>query len=596
MQQPNKGIISPGLKGLMLVQEGLRQMQEGQVSPQGPAGPTLAAQMAQAAQPQQQQPPQQPSMMPPPPGQMQPEGAVANVAQDAGIGAAIQGQQQQQAQQAMMQMAQQQQQAQQQQPAMMASGGIAGLRADNMREFKEGGVLGFAGPDGSFLGSKENYERGNASAKSDEALNEILGVERAKRQAASLAQEAALRQLPEEVRARAEAMRGERLPAAPALASAPVEAAEIQKAYADPSRVRDTPTAPPPPPAAADPYADPYADPSRGRDVPPVARPPTPPPVARPPVAGGGGAAQGIQSLMTEKLPSTAVDMAAVRQQRDPKYTKTLADYKAALAGKRDFSQEGLANLEQSQREIMANRATRDKGAGWTEFQRMLAGGARAGYAGMGEANLASKDAQQALMEARANQDALMRDKMLAVKVAAQAESIGDKEKMLGAQQKVAETDAKLADNATQMKVAEMGAVASMNHAKIAADASLRGHQISAGAAIGAAQLHAATQIKVAEMADEIKRAGLSPKEMQAQARYLSAVQHDEMLKSIAERSKDKLLDDAQRASLVKEYRDWISHLRTENGLPAFSGSAPAAPAAPATDRAAADAILKGKG
>lgn len=547
MQQPNKGIISPGLKGLMLVQEGLRQMQEGQVSPQGPAGPTLAAQMAQAAQPQQQQPPQQPSMMPPPPGQMQPEGAVANVAQDAGIGAAIQGQQQQQAQQAMMQMAQQQQQAQQQ-PAMMASGGIAGLRADNMSHFKEGGVLGFEdggmpwykrlveGPEKSYLGIREKYNQQKVEEERAKLMDEISANQTGKVLSADAPR-------PERDAARVEQL------------AAPV-------------------AAPPPPPAAA----DPYADPSRGRDVPPVAQP-TPPPVARPPVAGGG-AAQGIQSLMTEKLPSPVVDMAAVRQQRDPEYTKTLADYKAALAGKRDFSQEGLANLEQSQREIMANRATRDKGAGWTEFQRMLAGGARAGYAGMGEANLASKDAQQALMEARANQDALMRDKMLAVKIAAQAESIGDKEKMLGAQQKVAETDAKLADNATQMKVAEMGAVASMNHAKIAADASLRGHQMSAGATMGAAQLHAATQIRVAEMADELKRAGLSPKEMQAQARYISAVQDDQMLKAIAERSKDKILDDAQRTALVKEYDARVSKLRTDNGLTAPSGSAPAAPAA----------------
>lgn len=531
----------------MLVQEGLRQMQEGQVSPQGPAGPTLAAQMAQAAQPQQQQPPQQPSMMPPPPGQMQPEGAVANVAQDAGIGAAIQGQQQQQAQQAMMQMAQQQQQAQQQ-PAMMASGGIAGLRADNMSHFKEGGVLGFEdggmpwykrlveGPEKSYLGIREKYNQQKVEEERAKLMDEISANQTGKVLSADAPR-------PERDAARVEQL------------AAPV-------------------AAPPPPPAAA----DPYADPSRGRDVPPVAQP-TPPPVARPPVAGGG-AAQGIQSLMTEKLPSPVVDMAAVRQQRDPEYTKTLADYKAALAGKRDFSQEGLANLEQSQREIMANRATRDKGAGWTEFQRMLAGGARAGYAGMGEANLASKDAQQALMEARANQDALMRDKMLAVKIAAQAESIGDKEKMLGAQQKVAETDAKLADNATQMKVAEMGAVASMNHAKIAADASLRGHQMSAGATMGAAQLHAATQIRVAEMADELKRAGLSPKEMQAQARYISAVQDDQMLKAIAERSKDKILDDAQRTALVKEYDARVSKLRTDNGLTAPSGSAPAAPAA----------------
>jgi hypothetical protein len=529
--------------------------------------------MAQAAQPQQQQ--QQPSMMPPPPGQMQPEGAVANVAQDAGIGAAIQGQQQQDAQKALMQMAQQQQQAQQQQPAMMASGGIAGLRADNMSHFKEGGVLGFAGPDGSYLGSKENYERGNASAKSDEVLNEILGVERAKRQAASLAQEAALRQLPEEVRARAEAMRGERLPAAPALASAPVETAEIQKAYADPSRARDTPTAPPPPPAAA----DPYADASRGRDVPPVARPPTPPPVARPPVAGGG-AGQGIQSLMLEKLPSAAVDMAAIRQQRDPEYTKTLADYKAALAGKRDFSQEGLANLEQSKQEMMANRERQDKDSAYLNLQKMFAQGAKSGYAGMGEANISAKEAQQAMMEGRAVQDALLRDKMLAVRVAAQAESIGDKEKMLGAQQKVAEIDAKLADNATQMKVTEMGATSTMNNAKIAADASLRGHAMTAGATLSAQQLHSATQIRVAEMADELKRAGLSPKEVQAQARYLSAVQHDEMLKSIAKRSENNLLDDAQRATVVKEYEARLQKIRADNGLTAPSGSAPAAPAA----------------
>jgi hypothetical protein len=129
------------------------------------------------------------------------------------------------------------------------------------------------------------------------------------------------------------------------------------------------------------------------------------------------------------------------------------------------------------------------------------------------------------------------------------------------------------------MKVAEMGATSSMNNAKIAADATLRGHAMTAGATLSAQQLHAATQIRVAEMADELKRAGLSPKEMQAQARYLSAVQHDEMLKSIAKRSEDKLLDDAQRTALVKEYRDWINHLRKENGVASSSDSAPAAPA-----------------
>jgi hypothetical protein len=294
----------------------------------------------------------------------------------------------------------------------------------------------------------------------------------------------------------------------------------------------------------------------------------------------GGGAGQGIQSLMLEKLPSAAVDMAAIRQQRDPEYTKTLADYKAALAGKRDFSQEGLANLEQSKQEMMANRERQDKDSAYLNLQKMFAQGAKSGYAGMGEANISAKEAQQAMMEGRAVQDALLRDKMLAVRVAAQAESIGDKEKMLGAQQKVAEIDAKLADNATQMKVTEMGATSTMNNAKIAADASLRGHAMTAGATLSAQQLHSATQIRVAEMADELKRAGLSPKEVQAQARYLSAVQHDEMLKSIAKRSENNLLDDAQRATVVKEYEARLQKIRADNGLTAPSGSAPAAPAA----------------
>ena len=160
----------------MRAQESLRHMmQAGQVSPQGPAGPTLAAQMAQAAAPQVAQ--NDPSMAPPPLGQ-EPEGEVANVAQNAGLGAAIQGQQQQQAQQAMMQMAQQQQQAQQQ-PAMMASGGIAGLAADNMRGFKEGGVLGFNAGESvpKAFGSEEDYNKSNEGQGVATARQEIAKAE-----------------------------------------------------------------------------------------------------------------------------------------------------------------------------------------------------------------------------------------------------------------------------------------------------------------------------------------------------------------------------------------------------------------------------------
>ena len=566
MQQPNKGIISPGLKGLMLVQEGLRQMKEGQVSPQGPAGPTLAMQMAQAAQ----QPQQQPSMMPPPPGQAQPQqNPTADVAQDAGIGAAIQGQQQQQAQQAMMQMAQQQQQAQQQQPQQMAHGGIAGLRADNMSHFKEGGVLGFE--DGGmpwYQRMMDSITQGQVSPEAQAALANVQEAQLAK----------AKQKLESE---RATAMAAVQSPDRPQRDAALVE--------------QLAPTAPPPPPAP------PAVSVAQAADANNLPAQPTPPPVARPPVAGGGGAAQGIQSLMPEKLPSAAIDMSAIRQQRDPELNKTLADYKAALAGKRDFTQEGLANLEQTKQEMMANRATRDKAEGWTEFQRMMAGGARAGYAGMGEANLASKDAQQAMMEARANQDALLRDKMLAVKVAAQAESIGDKEKMLGAQQKVAEIDDKLAGNATQMKVAEMGAVANMNHAKITAAAAIEGHKIQAGATISAQAAHNATLLEVERMKGEIATAGLTPKQQRVQASIVSSIERDPGLKEIA--AAGRMIDPTD-AKAMKEWNErYFGHLQAVSDKAKtmaeqqFSGTATptAVPVAPATDRAAADAILNGK-
>ena len=259
MQQPNKGIISPGLKGLMLVQEGLRQLKEGQVSTQGPAGPTLAMQMAQAAQ-QPQQPPQQPSMMPPPLGQ-EPEGDVANVAQNAGLGAAIQGQQQQQAQQAMMQMAQQQQQAQQQ-PAMMAGGGIAGLRADNMSHFKEGGVLGFA--EGDKVPEPTEAELREASKPAG-----LLRQSMEKPTAAEIRTMLA------------------------AVADKTVPSEDVAKAYQDPSRQRDVP----------DITAEAYQDPSRTRDVSPkvgIATPRPSPTGDRPPAPTPAPAPAPIPSLASQ--------------------------------------------------------------------------------------------------------------------------------------------------------------------------------------------------------------------------------------------------------------------------------------------------------
>jgi hypothetical protein len=276
MQQPNKGIISPGLKGLMLVQEGLRQLKQGQVSSQGPAGPTLAMQMAQAATPQVAQggAPMEPSMAPPPLGQ-EPEGEIANIAQNAGLGAAIQGQQQQQAQQAAMRMAMAQQ-AQQQQPAMMASGGIAGLRADNMNNFKEGGVLGFAGKNeevGSKVPGPDEMAQGGYDAESMGVTKKDL-----KRMAAQfgtpLAMLSDIGQLPISAALKyllpPSEFTGDKVEMMPStnalhkiiMANQPDRAAPagIEAAYQDPNRARlDVPT---------DTTAAAYQDQSRAKDVP----------------------------------------------------------------------------------------------------------------------------------------------------------------------------------------------------------------------------------------------------------------------------------------------------------------------------------------
>lgn len=182
---PNPAVISDGLNALMLLQRGMEALQKNPPSTQGPAGPTIAVQAQQAAkQAMSGQPPQEPSA-PPPPNQPQPqENGIAGIAQNVGTGAQIQAQQQQQAQQAMMAQAQQAQQP----PQQMAKGGIASLNAHNMRGFKSGGVLGFAGPDGSDVPSAEELEAASRPAgllrQSFERPSENTQLERAKAEAA----------------------------------------------------------------------------------------------------------------------------------------------------------------------------------------------------------------------------------------------------------------------------------------------------------------------------------------------------------------------------------------------------------------------------
>jgi hypothetical protein len=76
----------------------------------------------------------------------------------------------------------------QRQPQQMAKGGIAGLNALNMHGFKEGGVLGFAGPDGSEVPSAEELEAASKAAgllrQTFEKPSENVDLQRAKAEAA----------------------------------------------------------------------------------------------------------------------------------------------------------------------------------------------------------------------------------------------------------------------------------------------------------------------------------------------------------------------------------------------------------------------------
>lgn len=168
MEQPNKAVISPGLRGLMLVQQGLKELQGQDGVPAAGGLPTVLDQAKQAATqalgaqaPQQQM---QPSMTPPPQGPQAPEGGIAGIAQNAATGANINDMKQKQAEQAMMQMAQQQTQ----QPQMMASGGIAKLPAGNM-QFSEGGIIPYANGGGIDL-SGVQYGAGMAPVGIEGAL------------------------------------------------------------------------------------------------------------------------------------------------------------------------------------------------------------------------------------------------------------------------------------------------------------------------------------------------------------------------------------------------------------------------------------------
>ena len=143
----NKPTIFPDdLAAMAKINEGLRMLQEAKANAPQSAPGTVSDQLAQqgiAALQGPQAPQEQPEEMGQAVQTSAPQTPTGQMAMQANVGAQIQQQQQQQQQQQGQQAAMQL--AQQQKPQGMAHGGIAALRSDNMRHFKEGGVLGFQG-------------------------------------------------------------------------------------------------------------------------------------------------------------------------------------------------------------------------------------------------------------------------------------------------------------------------------------------------------------------------------------------------------------------------------------------------------------------
>jgi hypothetical protein len=494
-----QGIISPGLKSLMLINEGLRQLQESQVSPQSPEGlPTLAKQLAMAGQQAQAQPQI-------PPGLTQP--ILDDVAKKVNIGesvtAPIEGIPPQ---------------PQEQPPQAMAKGGIAGLRADNMRAFKEGGVLGFE--EGKIV-PKAKEESSSAIGRWWENLTQeadkTLETEKLRDQIRSeygpkssgagffMDQTPAEREKAKTIISKLDSLD---LPALKTLASGETPKPSLIKEqptenellkYIKSNKNKEPNREPFSPEIIARQNQEAlqtsrYQDPGRARldtqaaYTPPVAPRPVAPRPAGP--AAGPVGPQGLAGLAPGNF-----DIASIMKQLPPELSQSAKDYAEAIKNKTDFSGEQLSNLDLTRQEMLANRARQDKETPFLNLQKMFAQGAKSGYAGMGEANIAAKEAEQTLMEARATQDALAREKIVAIKSAAQAEKIGDKAGILAAQEKLATIGVNMATVQSHIEQAKITAAASIEHANIMARASA-----------ASAALHASIERDKMKMQDETNR------------------------------------------------------------------------------------------
>ena len=374
-EQSKRAKPSSQLEAMFKINEGLRLLQTGQQSDQNSPSGTVAEQIQQqgiAALNQPQESPEMPSEGPPEGFQSYGE-AIQNtvntpmgqVAMQANIAEQMKAAQQQQMQQQLMQMASQQ-------PQQMASGGIAALSANNMRNFQRGGVVGFNGEDRSSVTEEE---------KKDPSFYERLSED-------SLLKKAVKFLSDREKDIKAFENRGQ------------VTGDDLTKFYAKPEQLYSIPKLPP--------MAVPEIAPSEPEA--PVSKPPINPPMARPnPATGGLGSlmpALGKVDLSGFEADKQAALAATKQQEQNLPTAYTRQQLKAEReAAAKDFgvdlygteAKTRIAALEKEFADQSAARAEANKSRGMDNLITMLtnSGGAPTLFAGLAKGTQAYQAAEK---------------------------------------------------------------------------------------------------------------------------------------------------------------------------------------------------------
>lgn len=484
------------------------------------------------------------------------------------------------------QMAQMMRQASQQRPA-----GIEGLPAPNMR-FAEGGVIGFAGPDGSEVPEAETpfgrlfKRRSTGIAEQEERARLRRQLEQQYGKASSLpglfmAQTDAQRERAKEIMRMLPNMSAEQMrnllgqvPArevAPAAweAAGPGEGAVMPEGV--PERMRDTRAIPMP----AAPSARPAGGPPRPAGGPAAAAAAAQPPNAAVPP---GGIAQALPAKPTindaltqveQIMPGSGTEdsriaLMRLQQMRQQRPESGLATLKALEEEKR--TQEAIAQELEGSRQKRALRA-------WLE------GGSRLGGSGRSVAGFEEKERQRRMLFAQEN--TIRVSKMDAIREANEARRVGDQEKYVEALNKLAELDR--ADKQIKAQLAAQVLTSGIAARGQDITATTAEREVAARAAEGAA--NRATQLQIARIQAAARERPDSPEAL-AVARVQAAINGSPLLKALAEKS--KFDPNAAKQYAIEEERLYLQL------APELLIGKGAASSGQSSTRSAADAILQG--